>query len=161
MTTVGLRVVNRTFRNPAAEFVKCGWRAVIRGRITLARGGRDRAIQEADAIVIGPGSLYTSIIPNLLVAGVAEAIQSSTAHKIYICNLMTQPGETDGYSAADHIRALLEHLPAIDMCVLNSSRLGMEVAERYLKVGSAIVSGTPKTKTKFVETASSQSQPRF
>src|SRR5579862_1622464 len=70
------------------------------------------ALESADAIVIGPGSLYTSIIPNLLVGKVANAIQSSPAIKIYICNLMTQAGETDGYSAADHIRALLDYFPS-------------------------------------------------
>jgi uncharacterized cofD-like protein len=102
------------------------------------------ALETADAIVIGPGSLYTSIIPNLLVAKVAQAVQSSPAIKIYICNLMTQAGETDGYSAADHLHALHEYLPrgpTIDVCVLNSSVVGKAVAERYLKSGSAIVSG--------------------
>jgi uncharacterized cofD-like protein len=103
------------------------------------------ALESADAIVLGPGSLYTSIIPNLLVGKVANAVKSSPAIKIYICNLMTQPGETDGYSAADHVRTLLEYLPAgssIDVCILNSSVLGRGVAERYLKFGSEIVTGT-------------------
>jgi uncharacterized cofD-like protein len=108
------------------------------------------ALQTADAIVIGPGSLYTSIIPNLLVGRVADAVQSSRAIKIYICNLMTQAGETDGYSAADHLRALLEYLPSpsgkgsIDVCVLNSSIVGSGVAQRYLQLGSEIVAGTPE-----------------
>jgi uncharacterized cofD-like protein len=133
-----------------------------------AAAGVLQALETADAIVIGPGSLYTSIIPNLLVAGVADALKSSPAIKIYICNLMTQPGETDGHSAADHLRALLDYLPSrsgrkreararqgeasidgeglkscIDVCVLNSSPVGRAVAERYLKAGSEIVSGTP------------------
>src|SRR5207302_6215224 len=112
------------------------------------------ALDSADAIVIGPGSLYTSIIPNLLVRGVADALKSSRAIKIYICNLMTQPGETAGYSAADHIRALLDYLPSastrgpgeslrscIDVCLLNSSAIGTAVAQRYLESGSEIVSG--------------------
>jgi uncharacterized cofD-like protein len=99
------------------------------------------ALLQADAIVMGPGSLFTSIIPNLLVAGIPEAIQASRAVKIYVSNLMTQPGETDGYSAADHVRALLEYVPALDVCVLNSSRLGTGVAQRYLKSGSEIVPG--------------------
>ena len=100
------------------------------------------ALESADAIVIGPGSLYTSIIPNLLVGRLAGAIQSSRAIKIYICNLMTQAGETDGYSAAGHVRTLLEYFPSepsIDVCVLNSSVVGRAVAERYLKLGSDIV----------------------
>jgi uncharacterized cofD-like protein len=65
-----------------------------------------RAIQAAKLIVIGPGSLYTSVIPNLLVPGIAEAIAQSDAPRIYVCNVMTQPGETQGYSVADHIRAI-------------------------------------------------------
>ena len=96
--------------------------------------------------MIGPGSLYTSIIPNLLVGRIASAIKSSPGIKIYLCNLMTQAGETDGYSAADHVRALFEYLPAssIDVCVLNSSPIGRAVADRYLKSGSEIVTGTPE-----------------
>jgi len=64
------------------------------------------AIANADAIVIGPGSLYTSIIPNLLVPEIVEAISLSSAPKVYVCNIMTEPGETDGYSVADHVRAI-------------------------------------------------------
>jgi len=108
-----------------------------------AASGVFDAIEQADAIVFGPGSLYTSIIPNLLVANVLEAVYKSNAVKIYVINLMTQPGETDGYSAADHLRAMLEYTP-IDLCVLNSARVGMKVAQRYLKFGSAIVPGTPE-----------------
>jgi uncharacterized cofD-like protein len=65
-----------------------------------------KAIQEADFIIIGPGSLYTSIIPNLLVPDIAEAIAQSKAPRIYVCNIMTQEGETQGYSVGDHIRAI-------------------------------------------------------
>jgi uncharacterized cofD-like protein len=65
------------------------------------------AILGADAIILGPGSLYTSVMPNLLVPGIAEAVEHSMAFKIYVCNIMTQPGETDGMTAADHARALL------------------------------------------------------
>jgi uncharacterized cofD-like protein len=65
------------------------------------------AIREADLIVLGPGSLYTSLIPNLLVPGIAAAISASRALKVYVCNIMTQPGETDGMSASAHVRALL------------------------------------------------------
>ena len=68
-----------------------------------------RAISEADLILLGPGSLYTSVIPNLLVDGVADAIRASHAQKFYICNIMTQDGETEGYTAADHLAALLRH----------------------------------------------------
>ena len=68
-----------------------------------------RAIREADIVVIGPGSLYTSIIPNFLVSGIADAVRQSRALKIYVLNIMTQDGETDGYDADDHVRAILEH----------------------------------------------------
>lgn len=102
------------------------------------------ALRNADAIVLGPGSLYTSILPNLLVAGVVDAIQSSAAIKIYVSNLMTQRGETDGFSAADHVNALREYLPSIDVCIMNSSGIGTGVAERYFMSGSEIVAGTPE-----------------
>lgn len=69
-----------------------------------------RAILEADLIVIGPGSLYTSILPNLLIPGIVEAIRASGAHRVYICNVATQAGETDGYTVADHVRALEAHV---------------------------------------------------
>lgn len=111
------------------------------------------ALESAEVIVIGPGSLYTSIIPNLLVGRIASALQNSPAIKIYISNLMTQAGETEGYSAADHVHTLLEYLPspgrgqgegscAIDVCVMNSSSVGRAVADRYLKCGSEIVIDT-------------------
>jgi uncharacterized cofD-like protein len=99
------------------------------------------ALLEADAIVLGPGSLYTSIVPNLLVDGVPEAIARSEAIKIYVCNLMTQTGETPGYSAADHVRTLQSYVPpnALDVCVVNTQPIGNGLAERYLDSGSDIV----------------------
>jgi uncharacterized cofD-like protein len=99
------------------------------------------ALMDADAIVLGPGSLYTSIVPNLLVDGVADAIASSPALKIYVCNLMTQRGETVGYSAADHLRAIQSYLPpnAIDVCVVNTEAVGNALAERYSSSGSMFV----------------------
>jgi uncharacterized cofD-like protein len=82
------------------------------------------AIHSADAVVLAPGSLYTSLLPNLLVEGVADAIRRSPAVKILICNLMTQPGETDGFSAADHLRVVQDCLGrgVIDFFVVNASR---------------------------------------
>ncbi len=68
------------------------------------------ALAGADLIVLGPGSLYTSVIPNLLVRGVADAVRRSRAVRVYVCNVMTQPGETDGYAASDHVRALVEQV---------------------------------------------------
>ncbi len=97
------------------------------------------AIRRADLILLGPGSLYTSIIPNLLVSGVAEEIAESDALKLYICNVMTQEGETEGYSAADHIRALFTHANAqlFDYCLINSLPIPEDVCRRYAEEGAA------------------------
>jgi uncharacterized cofD-like protein len=70
-----------------------------------------RAILEADLIVLGPGSLYTSVVPNVLVDGIAKALMQSDALKVYVCNVATQPGETDGYDVDAHVAALVRHLP--------------------------------------------------
>lgn len=92
-----------------------------------------QAISDADLILLGPGSLYTSIIPNLLVSGVAEAICKARAQVFYVCNIMTQDGETEGYTAADHIEALLRHgVPdMIDLCLANNAPLAADLIERY------------------------------
>jgi uncharacterized cofD-like protein len=96
------------------------------------------AIKEADAIIIGPGSLYTSIIPNLLVKEIAEAIRGSKALKIYICNAMTQPGETDCYRASDHIKAIVTHSGEglMDVAVVNTEPIPPEILERYIEEGA-------------------------
>jgi uncharacterized cofD-like protein len=82
-----------------------------------------QAILAADLIVVGPGSLYTSILPNLLVPDIAAAISASRALKVYICNVATQPGETDGYTCGDHIQVLEDHLGSgfFDLIVANSN----------------------------------------
>ena len=97
------------------------------------------AIRKADMIVLGPGSLYTSIIPNLLVDGIVEAIQSSKALKVYVCNVMTQEGETEGYTVSDHIAALFHHSAQglFDLCLCNSSPIPKAVAARYAEEGAA------------------------
>lgn len=98
------------------------------------------AIEEADLILLGPGSLYTSVIPNLLVGGVGEAIRSSDALKIYVCNIMTQDGETEGYTAADHVSALLSHGGGpglVDLCLANSSPVRPGLLERYREEDAA------------------------
>lgn len=79
------------------------------------------AIEQADVIVIGPGSLYTSIIPNLLIEDIRQAVLRSSARKVYICNLMTQRGETSGYTASDHVRAIHTHVgePFIETILIN------------------------------------------
>jgi len=91
------------------------------------------AIARADVVLVGPGSLYTSIVPNLLVAGVAEAIEASSATKVYIANLMTQPSETEGYSLADHVRAIYAHTrrKLFDWVVANNQPVSPEIARRY------------------------------
>ena len=99
-----------------------------------------RAIQEADLILLGPGSLYTSVIPNLLVDGVGEAIRSSDALKVYICNIMTQDGETEGYTVADHVSALLSHGGGpglVDLCLANSAQVRPGLVERYREEDAA------------------------
>ncbi len=91
------------------------------------------AIREANLIVLGPGSLYTSVIPNLLVDGVAQAICESNALKMYVGNIMTQDGETEGMTLSDHVAALLEHSGTglIDLCVANSSLVDPAMVQRY------------------------------
>lgn len=90
------------------------------------------AIEGAELILLGPGSLYTSIIPNLLVDGVAEAISASDALKIYVCNIMTQDGETEDMTAADHVEALMAHgLENLDICLCNNATVAPELLERY------------------------------
>lgn len=90
------------------------------------------AIESAELILLGPGSLYTSVIPNLLVDGVAEAISASDALKIYVCNIMTQDGETEDMTAADHVEALMAHgLENLDICLCNNATVAPELLERY------------------------------
>lgn len=91
------------------------------------------AIQEADAIILGPGSLYTSIIPNLLVEGMVEAIVQSKALKIYVCNVMTQSRETFAFKASDHVRALMQHTrPGVaQVCLVNTTPVPPELLDKY------------------------------
>jgi len=92
-----------------------------------------KAILEADAVVLGPGSLYTSVIPNLLIPQVAETIALSRAIKIYVCNVMTQPGETDGYTVSDHVKAILKHTGPnfIHYVIANKERVSPKLLHRY------------------------------
>ena len=98
------------------------------------------AIREADAIVLGPGSLFTSIMPNLLVDQIGREIEAANAIKIYVCNVMTQPGETDGYSASRHVRALLQGAKAkiCDVVVVND-QLPQKLREAYAEEGQVPV----------------------
>lgn len=99
------------------------------------------AIMEADAIVIGPGSLYTNVIPNLLVKGVAKAIKESKAFKIYVSNIMTEPGQTDNYSLSEHIKAINEHVGkgVIEYCIYDTGEIIPEYIRRYNMEGSELV----------------------
>lgn len=99
------------------------------------------AILEADVIILGPGSLYTSIVPNLLVDGVCDALQKTKAVIVYVCNVMTQPCETEGYTLSDHIKAIEKHSKKglIDYCIVNTADIPEELKEKYLKDGAEMV----------------------
>ena len=96
------------------------------------------AIRHADLILIGPGSLYTSILPNLLIPEIAHAIERAKAPRVYIANLMTQPGETTGYSLSQHLNAIQRHVEGrvIDFVIANRKSISPEVARRYSKQGA-------------------------
>lgn len=100
-----------------------------------------RALINAHAIVVGPGSLYTSVLPNLLVEGVAATIYGTSAVRIYVANLMTQPGETDGYSIDDHLRAIREHtgFDLFDYILVHNGVLDPAAVDRYAEQGSSPV----------------------
>lgn len=129
--------------------------SVVVGESNIARAGRRvarvglepcapppaegilEAIQGADLIVIGPGSLYSSVLPNLLVAGVAKALAETRALKVLISNLMTQPGETDGMSCVDHVKAVHAHVgPVVDVVLINAAQPSPQLVEWYRERGS-------------------------
>ena len=99
------------------------------------------AIRSADAILVGPGSLYTSIMPNLLGPEVAQALIESDAVKLFVCNVMTQPGETDGYSVSDHLHAIQEHLGAslFHYVIVNNGEIPPQVLQKYAEEGAKAV----------------------
>ena len=109
--------VNRIFINPSNCRVAPG---VI------------EAIEEADAVIIGPGNLYTNVIPNLLVKGVARAIKHCKGFKIYISNIMTEPGQTYNYSLSDHVKAIVDHVGTgvIDYCIYDTGEIVPEIIRR-------------------------------
>lgn len=99
------------------------------------------AIDEADAIIIGPGSLYTSVMPNLLVKDIAKALKTTSAPKIYVCNIMTQPGETDSYTVESHINAIINHINGniIDYVIANKKDLTIDLERKYSEKRSSLV----------------------
>ncbi|MDO3677297.1 gluconeogenesis factor YvcK family protein [Paenibacillus ehimensis] len=99
------------------------------------------ALREADAILVGPGSLYTSILPNLLVPEIAKTIVESNALKIFICNVMTQPGETDDYKVSDHLKAVRDHVGSelFDYVIVNNGDIPEQVQSKYAEQGAKIV----------------------
>jgi uncharacterized cofD-like protein len=103
------------------------------------------AVRAADLILVGPGSLYTSILPNLLVDQMADTIAHSRATRVYIANLMTQPGETGGYSVADHVRAIYEHTghALFDVAVVNRAHISSRLLRRYAAQGAGPVDPSP------------------
>ncbi|MBE3138774.1 MAG: YvcK family protein [Actinobacteria bacterium] len=99
-----------------------------------------KTCKEADIIILGPGSLFSSIIPNLLVKGVAQSIKKSKARKIYICNIMTQPGETDNFTVADHLFAVEKYLGCnIDYLIINSGKIAENMVKKHVRKNSFVV----------------------
>ena len=98
-----------------------------------ATGDSLEAIDDADIIILGPGSLYTSVIPNLIINDLSEAIAKSSAFKIYVCNVMTQHGETDNYTASDHVQAIIDHSnkDVIDAVLINNAEVPQDAQGRY------------------------------
>ncbi len=149
------RIFPTTLANVSLEAVMTDGKIVL-GETRIAKSGKKirrlslrpryvrplpdvlEAIRRANLILIGPGSLYTSILPNLLVSGVAEAIEKSSATRVYLANLMTQPGETDGFSLAEHVRVIYAHTrrKLFDWVVASNQSVSPEVARRYRRQGA-------------------------
>ena len=103
--------------------------------------GVTEAIEEADAIIIGPGNLYTNVLPNLLVKGMTRAIKNCKGFKIYISNIMTEPGQTPEYSLSDHVKAIIDHVGEgiIDYCIYDTGEIVPEIIRKYNEEGSDLV----------------------
>lgn len=113
-------------------------RIALEPSLPQPEGSALRALDEADVIIMGPGSLYTSIMPNLLVDKIADHIRASKATKLYICNVMTQPGETNDYTVGDHVEAIFNHggKGIIDTVLVNESVIDQELIEKYAETGA-------------------------
>ncbi len=108
----------------------------------MAVGDALKALRDADLITLGPGSLYTSVLPNLLVPEILQTIRESGAPVIYICNVMTQPGETSGYTVGDHLKALVDHIGGgvVDFVLANTGTPAADVLKKYEKAHAYPVS---------------------
>lgn len=106
-----------------------------------------KALEEADLVVLGPGSLYTSVLPNLLVEGLRDKIKEVSAPCVYVCNIMTEPGETDDYTVADHLQAIVDHCGAdfVDAVLANDREIPQELLKRYAQEGSFPVIGEARS----------------
>jgi uncharacterized cofD-like protein len=134
-TVVGERYLGRTRGRRVTE-------VSLSPRSPPPAEGLLESIHGADLIVLGPGSLYSSLLPNLLVDGVAKALRESKGLKVLVSNLMTQPGETDGMSCAEHVRAVLDHVgPVVDVVLHNGAEPPEDQVERYARKGSEPVRG--------------------
>lgn len=98
-----------------------------------------KAIRKADLIIYGIGSVYTSILPNVIIPEIRTALRKTKAKRVYFCNAMTQPGETDGYSVEDHVQALIDHGAPIDAVVVAEDEIPSQIEKRYQKEGSTVV----------------------
>ncbi len=108
------------------------------------------AIMEADVVLLGPGSLYTSVIPNLLLKEIAQAVITTEAECVYCCNIMTQPGETTGYKASDHVKAIEDHVGVdfISKIIVNDGQVDIGTREKYIDHASDIVEADEEELTK-------------
>jgi uncharacterized cofD-like protein len=146
MSDVRLHALLSDGRNVAGE-TSIGRAPVSVERVWLEPAGAKAVplalerIAQADVVVLGPGSLFTSVLPNLLVQGLPEALAAAHAPVVYVCNVMTQPGETAAYSATDHLDALLRHVGEglIDLMIVNSAPVDDHVLVRYAEEGAEAI----------------------
>lgn len=135
----GVRVVGESRIPTCRKEQNCRIRRIrLLPHVPRALPAAVEAIEGSDMIVLAPGSLYTSIIPNLLVDGITQAIRASGALKVYACNIMTQEGETEGYTVSDHIRALYDHAAPdlLDVCLVNAAPIPWNICNRYAERGA-------------------------
>ncbi len=112
---------------------------VFYDRVVHATPEAVRAIKEADLIIYGIGSVYTSILPNVIIPEIREALRTTSAERVYFCNAMTQPGETDNYCVEDHVQALLDHGAVVDAVIYDETPVPETVKQKYADMGSTEV----------------------